>query len=141
MLLFGEKTNKIKNNWGEKIIVIVRTRRRRSKCRKRSFKDRLPGTFCCSNVFWQDIKMFVVVKCQIKTSGHFLFAVLTCWWNICPGQEHHHIAALTISRILIFQLLFDELEDLDERIRTFKADAKSENTSVKVSVCLHVQRW
>merc|ERR1719210_3178843 len=29
------------------------------------------------------------------------------------------------------QLLFDELEDLDERIRTFKADAKSENTSVK----------
>jgi len=29
------------------------------------------------------------------------------------------------------QLLFDELEDLDERLRTFKADAKSENTSVK----------
>ena len=54
-------------------------------------------------------------------------------------QEHHHLAALTISKILIFQLLFDELEDLDERIRTFKADAKSENTSVKVSVCLHVQ--
>jgi hypothetical protein len=32
------------------------------------------------------------------------------------------------------QLLFDELEDLDERLRTFKADAKSENTSVKHSV-------
>ena len=33
---------------------------------------------------------------------------------------------------MLLQLLFDELEDLDERLRTFKADAKSENTSVKV---------
>jgi hypothetical protein len=28
--------------------------------------------------------------------------------------------------------LFDELEDLDERLRIFKADSKSENTSVQV---------
>ena len=72
------------------------------------FSNYVAGSLLCKMVFWREgINVFCTVRRK----------------RIVCGDN---------SKDILLQLLFDELEDLDERLRTFKADAKSENTSVKV---------
>ena len=93
-------------------------------------------TFCLLSIFLLLLEM--CKRCLLWIN----FLLRQCFCSVLTSSKK---IVIYIELEIIFQLLFDELEDLDERLRTFKADAKSENTSVKVgclwSVCSKPYFW